>query len=70
MTHEVIYEWWNIEQAKRYGLTVPLCRECHEKAHADSEVDLKLKRVAQVAFQLEYPDKEFTEVFGRNYLKE
>ncbi len=68
-THHVMYEWNYTKLSKRYRLTVPLCHSCHEKVHADAETDLKLKRVAQVAFDMEYPDKSFVEVFGRNYLQ-
>ncbi len=64
-----MYEWYYTKLSKRYRLTVPLCHSCHEKVHSDAETDLELKRVAQVAFDMEYPDKSFIEVFGRNYLQ-
>ena len=72
--HHVVYGYGNRKQSDIYGLTVPLCHQCHNEppngVHFNKENDLKLKRIAQVAFQREYPDKDFTEIFGRNYLYE
>lgn len=69
-THHIIYDFGNTKLSARYGLTVPLCKSCHEKVHSDREIDLKLKRLAQVAFQNEYPDEDFAQVFGEYYLLE
>lgn len=69
-THNIIDEWGNEKLSKRYGLTVPLCPLCHDKVHADKLIDLQLKQVAQVAFRENYPDKDFIEIFGRDYLHE
>lgn len=73
-THHVIYGYGNRKLSDRYGLTVPLCHFCHNEppngVHFNTENDLKLKRLAQVAFEHEYPDKDFKEIFGRNYLYE
>ena len=68
-THYVFYDYWNVKRSKTYGLFVPMCKSCHEKVLNDRESDLKLKRIAQTAFQFEYPDKDFKEMFG-DYLQE
>jgi hypothetical protein len=36
--------------------------------NGNKELDMKLKRMAQEAFEREYPQIEFLAVFGRNYL--
>lgn len=49
---------------------IPLCRECHYEVHhgTGENLDLKLKQQAQMDFELMYPDEDWFEVFGRNYL--
>jgi len=57
----------------KYGLVVPLTKEEHRgtfgvhgsKGHALNE---RLKKDGQRAFEKEYPDLSFREIFGKNYL--
>ena len=69
--HEIFFGS-NREKSKKYGLVVPLCHEgCHQGSkgvHFNRELDLQLKRIGQKAFAERYPDEDFLEVFGRNYL--
>lgn len=71
-THHVVYGWGNRKLSDRYGLTVPLCHSCHNEppggVHFNREADQKLKQMAQVAFNVHYPELSFTEIFGVNYL--
>ena len=73
-THHVMYGTANRRLSDRYGLTVTLCHYCHNEppngVHFNKENDLKLKRLAQISFQNEYPDKDFVEIFGENYLED
>ena len=54
------------------GLKVYLCPEHHEHgpeaAHKNADVADILHRIGQQAFEREYPNLEFREIFGKNYL--
>ena len=69
--HEIFFGS-NREKSKRYGLVVPLCHEgCHQGSkgvHFNRQLDLEMKKIGQKAFEGHYPDEDFLEVFGRNYL--
>ena len=52
----------------KYGLVVPLCRECHEIVHRNNDTALMLKQIAQDAFDQKYGEGEFIKVFGVNFL--
>lgn len=60
--------------ADKYGLTVMLCMECHrgtEGVHGrdGAELDLKLKRIAQEAWEAKYGDRQdWYRIFGKSYL--
>lgn len=58
------------QKSKRLGLWVPLCRKCHEKAHKDRDVNLRLKRLGQRLAEATYDwtRDEFRREFGRNWL--
>lgn len=71
--HHVIYGWANRQLSEKFGLKVPLCAECHrgkDGAHYNAEYSLSLKKWAQRCFEAEYPNLDFVEIFGRNYLWE
>lgn len=51
----------------KYGLTVPLCRRCHEMAHKDAKTATELKRIAQKVFDDTYGQGEFQRIFGINF---
>ena len=66
--HEVLHGP-NRQLSKRYGLWLNLCPNCHELVHKeDNGKYLYLKEDAQRLFEEEYPDKNFLQIFGRNYL--
>lgn len=52
----------------KYGLVVPLCRECHYEVHHDAAQAGYLKQEAQKAFDKKYGQGEFIKVFGVNFL--
>lgn len=54
----------------KYGLIVPLCRECHERIHKDAKKALMLKQIAQGAFEQKYGEGEFRRIFGINFFDE
>ncbi len=59
--------------SEKYGLKVYLCAEHHrispEAVHKNRENRIKLQSEAQKAFMKKYPDKDFMEIFGRNYIE-
>lgn len=60
------------KSADFYKLVVPLCPQCHrgtEGIHGrdGAELDKWLKRRGQLAFETYYSDKNFLEIFGKNY---
>lgn len=71
--HEIFFGSLRKKSIK-YGLVVPLCHEIHHQGtdgvHGKNgrELDLHLKWLGQMAFEREYPDLDFIEEFGRNYL--
>lgn len=61
-------------KADEYGLTVKLCRTCHNRVHNprndwDKESQEYLKREAQYAFEEKVGTREeFRQIFGKSYL--
>lgn len=70
--HHVIYGTANRKLSDKYGLVVPLCHEHHRGqtgVHFNRDFDIYLKKLAQEKFNAVYgADKDFKEVFGKNYL--
>ena len=62
----------NRKKSEKYGLWVWLIHDLHNEppfgAHHNRETDLYLKRLGQKCFEEEYPELDFLELFGRNYL--
>lgn len=58
-------------KSEHYGLKVYLCHNHHTGAdgvHSGNKWLAKaLKTIAQHRFEQEYPELEFTEIFGRNW---
>lgn len=58
--------------SEKYGLKVKLNHYWHNEppigVHHNKGNDRYLKRLAQKAFEQEYPDLDFVKIFGKNYL--
>lgn len=72
--HHVMGGTANHKLSDKYGLTVYLDPEHHlygpEAVHKNAEVAKILHKEAQKAFERTYPDLDFREIFGKNYLTE
>ena len=70
--HEIFFGTANRKLSIKYGLVVPLCSRHHNGSnagvHYNRRLDLKLKEQGQKAFEYHYPNLNFREIFGRNYL--
>lgn len=75
--HHVFHGTANRKIADREGLTVYVCRKCHELIHRNVEEDLKLEREAQGVWEEHYMEQghtaeearaEFMRLFGKNYI--
>lgn len=70
--HHVMFGTSDRRLSERYGLKVYLCPEHHrfgsDAVHMNKGNDLILRRAAQEAFIKTYPDKDWMEIFGKNYL--
>jgi len=70
--HHCIYGIANRKLSEKYGLKVYLCSNCHREGkyavHRCYETDIKLKIIAQRRFKEEYPQLNFVQIFGRNYI--
>lgn len=71
--HEIFYGTANRQLSIKYGLVVPLCSRHHNMSsekgiHYNKILNRKLKILGQKAFEYQYPDLKFKDIFGRNYL--
>lgn len=69
--HHVLAGTANRKLSEKYGLWVYLCHNCHTGnggAQYEKELNLRLKREAQEAFEREYDGESFRDIFGKNYL--
>ncbi len=70
--HHVIHGWANRKLSEKYGLKVYLCLIHHETGkeavHRNAQVSDMLKCYAQRAFEKKFPEKNFRQIFGRNYI--
>lgn len=73
--HEIFFGAKNRLNSIKYGLVIPLCTEEHHNQvgctgiHFDKELRKQWQIKAQKKFQEAYPELDFLEIFGRNYLK-
>ena len=65
--HEIFFGRNRLNSIK-YGLILPLCRLDHEIMHNDLKFRKKYFILAQKKFNEVYPDLDFVEIFGKNYL--
>lgn len=67
-----VFGAYNRKKSTEYGLVVPLCHYCHNEppngVHHNADNNRKLRRIGQKAFQKHYPDLDFRQIFGKNYL--
>ena len=61
----------NRQKSDRLGLTIPVCRDCHEAIHKNPRVFLWLKEQAQRKAMSEqgWTVEDFIREFGKNYLE-
>ena len=61
----------NRKNSTKYHLLIPLCNEHHNTSyhsvHFDRDMDIKVKSMAQMAFENKYGHEKFMEVFGKNF---
>lgn len=70
--HHVFGGTANRTLSEQYGLKVYLCTEHHitgpEAVHKDAGIMAMVRREGQKAFERRYPELDFVEIFGKNYL--
>jgi hypothetical protein len=71
--HHIMFGTANRKKAEKYGLWCYVCQERHhehgrEAPHANREVDLHLKQIAQMKFEETHPHELWMSEFGKNYL--
>ena len=69
-THH-IFGGANRKNSDKYGLTVKLCQEHHtgnHGVHFNQTLMDYLHVVGQTKFEEHFPDEDFREIFGKNYL--
>lgn len=66
-----VYAGANRKISEQYGCWVYLCMYHHNGSkhgvHYDRELDLKLRRECQIAFEEKYGEQTYWEKIGRNY---
>lgn len=71
--HHVIFGTANRRLSEKYGLKVYLCLYHHTEGkyavHNNAQMANRLKQMAQRAFQKQFPEKDWMEIFGKNYLE-
>lgn len=70
--HHAIFGRGNRKKSEHYGLWVWLCIAHHEygpeAVHTNAQIRRQLSQIAQRAFMRVYPNLDFREEFGINYL--
>lgn len=70
--HHCIYGTANRKNSDKYGLTVWLCYRHHNgsnySVHFNKTLDLKVKQLAQEAFEKTHTREEFRAIFGKSWL--
>lgn len=69
--HHAIFGTAGRKLSEKYGLKVYLCLAHHrigkEAVHNNHKMARFVQANAQRAFEATFPDKDFMEIFGRNY---
>lgn len=67
-----IFGAYNRPKSEFYGLKVKLCHSCHNEppngVHHNKQAMQNLHEMGQRAFEAHYPEEDFSEIFGKNYL--
>ena len=58
----------NRQNSMRYGLCLPICKNCHNRYQNDFNFNEKWHKKGQAVFNIAYPNLNFIKIFGRNYL--
>ena len=70
--HHCIYGTANRRNSDKYGLTVWLCHRHHNgsnySAHFNKNLDIRIKQMAQEAFEKTHTREEFMAIFGKSWL--
>lgn len=70
--HHVFFGKGRKDKSESYGLKVQLCiphhRESREAVHRNIKNSRMVQAYAQRAFEKKWPEKNFREIFGRNYI--
>ena len=72
--HHIFYGRGKRKLSEKYGLKVWLRADFHREIpysvhkNPNKDIDLRLKKLGQEIFEARYPDLDFLEIFGRNYL--
>jgi hypothetical protein len=70
--HEIFFGTANRKKSIENGLYVSLCARHHnmsgESVHLNHDMDLRLKRIGQKAFEKNHTREDFMSIFHRNYL--
>ena len=65
--HE-IFGGSNRPTSMKYGLVIPVCRNCHQIIPKTKTLNQKLHKVGKKAFEKRYKTENFIKLFGKNYL--
>lgn len=70
--HHVFYGTANRKNSEKYGMKVYLCPRHHNgsnySVHFNKMLDLKVKQLAQEAFEKTHTREEFRAIFGKSWL--
>ena len=66
--HEPIHGNPDKRLSMKWGLTIPVCAECHDRFHKKPETNEPYKKEMQERFEKKYGHEKFMEIFKRNYL--
>lgn len=64
--HEVFFGR-NRQNSMKYGLVIPLCYKCHIMMHRNAVWQEIWHVKGQLAFEKEYPELDFLEIFKKSY---
>lgn len=63
-----VFEGSNRQMSMKYGLVIPICRECHNKYDLDKELRDTYQKEAQLKFEKIHDHELFMKEFKKNYI--